>query len=270
MIEVRYQGRLGNNLFQYVAGRIVQARTGAYLDAVPRPYNHIERFTRKFLNFTGYVTGPDYQEPVLIDNSWDRISPLAFASHPKKVILKGLFLHYDNVRDWRPQIREWLAFAPAPFRPHPADLVVNVRLGDAKHCQGGRVLPFSYYREVIERAQPRRVYIVSDEPMSSYIQQFAPYDPHVFDLSPFDCLRCVAAFNRICLPLSTFSWWGAFLSDASEVYYPLVDRFPIFSRQLRVGLPSYRNIPCDNPIPWDEPVLYSESRSFRGFDGMEN
>jgi len=48
----------------------------------------------------------------------------------------------------------------------------------------------------------------------------SPFSPVYLDVDVMQSLYLISKANRIIMANSTFSWWGAFLSEAQEIYYP--------------------------------------------------
>jgi hypothetical protein len=54
---------------------------------------------------------------------------------------------------------------------------------------------------------------------------FREYNPIcLLDASAFDTLMFFKLFNRIIISRGTYAWWGAYLSDAREIYFPIATK----------------------------------------------
>lgn len=273
MIKVEYQGWFGNNLFQYVTGLVVAKRTGLQFVAAPKKTDDFYRYNWRFLNYQDVVPGLIHDNsvlaPIVLEDSRYEVSALVFSEHPKQIVLKGHYFSYKNFKHWRLEIQEWLKFELAPWKPDPEDLVLNFRLAFLKSWNGGRLIPASWYKKIIERDQPKKIYIVTDEPRSAFLDQFQEYNPHILDLSPWDCFRVMVSANRLAMSLSSFTWWAAFLSRAERIYYPLVPDEPAHNICLKVDdQPEYNFIWSDSLVGFDEPILYDKLKKeeeYRGF-----
>jgi hypothetical protein len=107
------------------------------------------------------------------------------------------------------------------------DLVISLRLGDFVHPPvktnpPHRLLLYDYFKIVLANTAHDRLFITSDEPFHAFVNEFRPHDPIlVHNESPLSTLSFVARFNKIAISQSTYSWWCAYLSDASEVFFPI-------------------------------------------------
>ena len=217
MIEVVYWGRLGNRLFQYAMGRLLAERKGVALKAQPIP---------GFPGTQEQVFGDCIEDNVLEVNhhvvSMDRL-----LAHQGKVVLNGWFQRYEYYRDHKEKIAGWLRTEPCDLgcRPGVDDLVMHVRLGDVValprwtscYC----VVPASWCTRVIERQLRNRLYIVTEDPTHRYLEAFSKYDPIMVSSDVLHDFCFLKASKRIILSVSTFAWWAAWFSEATEIYSPM-------------------------------------------------
>lgn len=212
MVTVRYYGRLGNNFFQYAMGRIIAERLGFKLNAKGLP---------GFPNTFNTVNGKSYSSPVqhirIGEFNFDEI----IASQvPRHIILEGHFQSYSYYKPYKDAIRKWFAINQDPkIIPGEDDLVVHMRLTDqvTKSCD----LPFSYYKNIIQRLSFNRLIICTDDPNSVYVRYLSKYNPVLPRLSTFDEFNILCHAKRFVMSEATFSWWAAFLGRAREVYFPI-------------------------------------------------
>src|SRR5215813_6868268 len=210
MIEVRYKARLGNNLFQYCLGRIIAEELGFKLCAEPIP-----GFPNTALSVVGEER-EDYEQ-ILTGQQIDLPAILA-DRRPRKIILDGWFQRYEYYRPYRNKIREWLALDPEiPILTRQPELVVHVRRTD--YVSLGWALPFSYYDSAIERALPSNgeVWLVSDDRSDPFLKRFKKWNAKFFAGSALQQFGLMRSAVSLVLSQSTFSWWPAFLGDASKV-----------------------------------------------------
>jgi hypothetical protein len=214
VVEVRYRGRLGNQLFEYCLGRIIAGELGfalaaGALDGFPRTADRVDGAT--------HAGGP---EQLITDHLVDLDDVLRDRTR-RKIVLEGYFQRYAYFHAHRDVIRgEWMVTdRGAPTDARPDDLVVHVRLGDYRRLRW--VLPFSFYARAIESASWGRVVVCTDAPDDPFIAQFKRYHAVVRRDAPLDDFARLRAASAIVLSRSTFSWWAAFLSDAREIYFPI-------------------------------------------------
>jgi hypothetical protein len=234
LIEVRYTGRLGNNLFQYCLGRILAEGLGFALKAASIP---------AFPNTAQRVMGEIREEPEQIFKG--QLIPLEAIladRSPRRIILDGWFQRYEYYRPRRKKIREWLTLDPAICVPEAKpDIVVNVRRTD--YVQLGWALPFSYYREAIETALPQggEMWIVTDDRRDPFFRRFAAWKPKFSSgTAPEDMLFMTRA-RRLVMSQSTFSWWPTFLGNVQQVICP-IPGFGAWSRTDEAKRPSTNDI----------------------------
>lgn len=243
MIEVRYRGRLGNQLFQYCFGRILAEGLGYRLEALPLPH------------FPG--THPTIEGEVIESPVWKcpenvRIIDLLADRTPRRIVVDGYMQHYRYYRRFKDKIRQWVAIERSKVQPEEDALVVHLRLGD--YLPKGWVLSLDYYHAIIAREKFSRLYIVTDEPESPLLESFARYHPTAITGSFIESLRFIRSARRIVLSQSTYGWWGAFLSDADRIYFP-VPRDSVWSpgafSDLRVDEPRYIYVNDVETLPGD-------------------
>jgi len=105
--------------------------------------------------------------------------------------------------------------------------LLHLRFGDygrATETLGN--LSENYYLKAITRypsIAKNPIFILSDEPEVAriFLKNFSTFDiriiPRVRTISNFDYLRIFGAAKRLILANSTFSWWGAFLSQNADL-----------------------------------------------------
>ncbi len=213
MIEVRYRDRLGNNLFQYCFGRILAEELGYQLVAKPIPH---------FPGTYAVVAGQAFESPVWNCPDGVRLDEILADRTPRRIVVNGYMQQYRDYRPYRDKIRQWVEIGRSQVRPEPDALVLHIRLGDYR--QIGWVLSPEYYHAIIARESFSRLYIVTDEPDSPLLESFVKYTPTLVTGSPIESLRFIRSSRRIVLSQSTYGWWGAFLSEADRIYFPLPRR----------------------------------------------
>lgn len=88
-------------------------------------------------------------------------------------------------------------------------------------------LPFEYYEKALSMAKYDKIYICTDDPNHEYLKNFKKYNPIIIrHKDPYsweatiDDFAFIMSFNKIITSQSTFCWWAAFLSSATEIYAP--------------------------------------------------
>ena len=248
---VRLTGGLGNQLFQYAAGRSLSLRHNTRLvldvsffnarrhrqfeldqfpiaaDLLPlRPLNRFTTSCRRLWSCWG-KSWHVYQEPHF---HYDQ----DFIGLPATVTLKGYFQSERYFNDFAATIRSELT------PPQPADpdwqrwghriaaeraTALHVRRGDyvasKKASQIYHACGIDYYRRAMERCPcDGPVYVFSDD-LDWARENLPPLRPLVFPDGPAnrsgltDLWLMTRAHHHI-IANSTFSWWGAYLANANK------------------------------------------------------
>jgi hypothetical protein len=153
---------------------------------------------------------------------------------PRNIRINGYFQRYHYIAPYADIIRNnWLKIDPALLHNiDKDDIVVHVRF----HV-GQTPIKFEYYEKALSMATFKQLYICTDEPFHPYLKQFDRYKPIIKSSKSFesyfystswdDVTRMnvgdfgfMASFNKIIISYSTYAWWAAFLSNATEIYAP--------------------------------------------------
>jgi hypothetical protein len=212
MVEVRYSGRVGNQLFQYSLGRILAEGLGYALDARP-----IDGFPRTFEQ----VSGKSYVEPVQRFTGHSLpIESILLNPAPRRIVLDGFFQNYRYYAVHQDRMRAWLSAESLPEPradaatdddEHVDDLLVHVRLGDLVKLQ--QALSIDFYQTLLGRVPHRHAYLAAehlDDPMLKPLLR-AGLRPLNASMSAPDVLRVANRFGRLITSQATFGWWMAFL-----------------------------------------------------------
>lgn len=142
----------------------------------------------------------------------------------KQIIKKhGYFQRYEYYQPYKKQIKEWLKL-DTQITPHENkdDVIIHIRALEEMYY-----LPFEYYKNALANITYNKLYICIDDPNSPFLENFKPYGPIIikhnnhFDAdATLNDFKLIMSFNKIIASKSTFSWWAAFLSDATEIYLP--------------------------------------------------
>jgi hypothetical protein len=215
MVEVRYKARLGNNLFQYCAGRILAEALGYELSAEPIP---------GFPNTSHRVTGLVHTEPdQVLTGQKLPVGAIIGDSSPRRIILDGWFQQAESYRPYRADIQQWLAMDPGvQVSDEQPDLVIHVRRTD--YIQVGWALPYSYYETAIKNLLPPNgsLWIVTDDAADPFFWNFNRWKPRFFHGNSLEQIKFMISARRLIMSQSTFSWWPAFLTQhPQEVACPV-------------------------------------------------
>lgn len=261
MVNVKFVGGIGNNLFQYSAGRIIAQKLGLLFQvkytgcALDKIATHLG-----LDSYVGY--GPSLPSPLLdlppeaqtLD--WKKINKFR-GNVVVRGYLQGDPALYDNHYD---DILSWVLDSPQKTALTATNtMAVHVRLGDYKPL--GWVAPLEYYEQAVRKdvdsfGKPDRVVFITDEPENIFIAELVGRIssvvgdgsigfsvPDLPEIESFDLMR----YSRtlIC-PCSTFSWWAGYLGEG-RVYCPLpTSGFWSSSSDvnLRTSVPRFDFVPC--------------------------
>lgn len=190
MIKINYQGRFGNNLFQFAVARVISDNLNLRIEN-PLQQNILSYDERGIPTDEGdnIVVDGFFQTPAMVGN----LQRLRFSPVGKK---SGTFVH--------------------------------VRLGDLleNHSQSGnRFASADYYRKALTGTNGG--YISSDSPDNPIVKELcAEYNLELYQDSPENTILFGAAFSKKVLSLGTFSWWIGFLGNQNEVVCPNPLNFP--------------------------------------------
>ena len=142
MVEVIYDGNLGNQLFQYSFGRLLAERLGYRLVAPSIP-----GFPRTCDRVMG-ASHPDGEVVVLRGQKPDLQKVLDNHGRGLHVLLTGYFQRSEYYQPHVQRIRGWLQpEGKVDVRISPDDVVLSIRRGRDYIPQYG--LPLSYYEEAL-------------------------------------------------------------------------------------------------------------------------
>lgn len=252
MLKLTYNDgcRLGNRLYMYAAGRLLASKLGLAMRSDP-----LDGFPCTNEDVPGQVIdGPSQKvngaDPI---PSWPDVEHL----RGRSLEIEHGFVNSRYFMQDRDLIKSWLS-GPPLMSADPDDVLVNVRLREFVPL--GIALHQSYYTSILDRMKFRKLYLMTDEPCNPYLDCLSKYNPElVTGYGPEHFFKAMA-FKRIVMSNSTFCWWFVFLSDATEVYLPMLngyrcgswclDHLPAID--LRIDLPwvtHVYNIPNAGPHP---------------------
>jgi hypothetical protein len=238
MVEVRYRGSFGDNLFQYCFGRLLAERWGHELNALPLP---------RFPNTAEQVKGRRYLSPF---HSWSgmaveerqlglllRNREMAEPVHAR-MVLYGWFHRWEYYRGHEAAIRRWLQ-TDAPAKPaEEGDLAVCIRTRRPESWEEPGIHPgrapvwrkkpmpaVDPLLKFLERTPYERLVVFTDNMFGEAMDALRPLNPKVMCIDSFASWNLLRTFSRMVLSIChPAEWWAAWLSDAREIY--AVDPWP--------------------------------------------
>lgn len=213
MISVQPEGRLANNLFQYVFARLLHEATGLALSYTvgtqilkTPPIDGIKGSGEKILVSDFFDTGEDH----LLE--MDEIIKSCLG---KNVLVRGFFQHKSYFNHRRDEVKKWLGEIPLL---NPEFTGIHIRKTD--YVTLGWDLKDEYYDKCIKLANPKKLIIFTDEPRNNYVKKLISEGGTLCLESPEKSMYLLGTCGKQIMSRSSFSWWSAFLSSAKTVYYP--------------------------------------------------
>ena len=249
MIKLTYNDgcRLGNRLFMYAAGRLLANKLGLTLrseplDGFPGTQDFIEGQVLDTVKLNGADPIPEWPDVTRLEGHGYEIE-------------HGFINSRYFMRD-RDLIKSWLGGEPL-MQPDTDAVLVNVRLKEFTSL--GLALHPYYYQRVLERLEFKKLYLMTDDPENPYLDIFKKYSPELITGSGPEHFFKAIGFKRIVMSNSTFCWWFTFLSDAQEIFMPMLngnrcgswcmDSLPEIDLRLDLpGVTHVYNVPNDGPI----------------------
>ena len=240
----RLRGGIGNQLFIYSAGRILSRQMkatpifdirgishGDCIKTIALPARYLSNFGEKVLKAerkTGLRFSLRHEVNYLMNDSATKL--------PRNSVVSGYFqdstypLMLKNEGTFSEFVKSTKSkeFHEIYSQILSADAtLLHLRFGDygrATETLGN--LSKNYYQTAImshPSIAKNPIFILSDEPEVAriFVKNFCALDIRIIPRSPtisnFDYLRIFGAAKRLILANSTFSWWGAFLSQNADL-----------------------------------------------------
>lgn len=195
-------GRAGNQMFQIAATESEAHRKG--WDAVFPQWQYAHHFNHSF----------NQQSDIRIESIWSEptfnYTPINAPSHTD---LRGYF-QSEKYFDER-HVRHIFTFKE-PMQRHDK-CVVHLRRGDYVTLRDYFAeLPRQYYNNALQELKPTEIIVISDDiPFARKF--FDGITQNFFDGDEIESLKLMQSAKQIVMANSSFSWWGAWLSQAEVV-----------------------------------------------------
>lgn len=223
MITVNLVGGLGNTLFQYAYARALSLKYDVKIRDDCKQYGcSLGRFNIT-VPFISSLVGRGISEEVFTYNPKQEIED--------PCVLFGYWQSEKNFIGVESVLRSELTLKGAPSEYAQAlsaqlekeqSVAIHIRRGDyltwAREVHG--VLPIDYYLRAAEYLlgykKDLKFYVFSDDPEWSQNNFSFPYVKTVAHSSPHEDLWIMSKCKHFIIANSSFSWWGAWLSDYKE------------------------------------------------------
>lgn len=233
-VSIFYQGRLGNNLFQYACARMFAIDNGLWLET-PLVENNI-------VKSTPHEEGERRSGPTIALGDNDGLFQKRY--EPGRYDLRGFCQNGNWFFPREKLIKSFLHVAPIGTK-NTKDIVLHCRLTDYKWF--GWIIHPEWYVSILKLEKFERLYIVTDEISHPFLSAFNEFHPHIICSTPESDWQFLRSFDRMIISMSTFAWWAAFFSEASRVY--------VFQRyQFGLDLNRFPNaVVVDGPLLHEKP-----------------
>ena len=220
MISIQYMGRLGNNMFQRAAAEILSQKSGlkvqdGSIDGI------INKNSNELVIDSPTLTLDDdsfYCKTAFLNNLLDPA--------PRGIRLHGFFQKSWMALDHRNFLKDFFRLPEQPFDIKKEDVAVCIRRDDMlEPCQKPNLIPYEYYEYVIETYfKNHNFYIFTDSPNDIDVQKLCEkysISQIAFSRDAALDLSTLTKFNNIIGGAGTYYWWGAFLGEAKNIYFPI-------------------------------------------------
>lgn len=228
-------GRLGNQMFQYAALRGIASKHG-YEICIPPPKREATIYTDHTLFHTFKMKNMNTLNLQYIDSNRPTLSckfefdQELFDTCPDWVNLQGYFQSEKYFKHIRESLLEDFTFRDEYLEPaeeYVSDLddpiSLHVRRTDYITNPNHSGLELNYYEKALKKFDDNRpVLIFSDDP--EWCMNTELFDSDRFLVSETNSTQLDLAMMSLCkshiIANSSFSWWGAWLSDSDKVVAP--------------------------------------------------
>ena len=213
LVFLKPKGGLGNQLFQLAAALTFKGNLFIFPTAANK---HSGRDYRKL--FGGYPTN------TLIFTEYEYIQQDAFEPFDtikfpyNSITLDGYFQNYPSIKSSIPTIRTLFTQNQA-YQDYS---FLHVRRGDYLQYSHIHInLPQAYYETALALLNHDKILVFSDDPMWCAKQPWLNKYTIVNESDELSALIMMASCKKgAIIANSTFSWWGAILSECNTVFYP--------------------------------------------------
>ena len=237
MIKIIYQGRLCNNLIQWLFGKILslQLNTG---------YISNEQLTKWFPNTKNNIINENLSNIIELRGHKIDIENILPNQH---IILNGFYQRYEYYKNYKNEIKEWLKCNIEPkYKIQKNDIVLHIRRGDSVmnndlnyySIKGHCACPLSYWENILDNEIYNKVWIITESPNDKLVSILKnKYNAKIISDSPIEDWVLLKSANKIIMSWGTFSWLAAWLSESEKIYFPLIgDWHPNSPRSKEINL----------------------------------
>jgi hypothetical protein len=223
VVHISQMGNLGNRVIQYMVARAVSDYAGpARLSAVG-----LEVF-----GVLHPVIEGDFPDTEIVTSDRvdvDRLAAALASGRLQRVDIRTYGQRIENflpAQAYRPAFSDALAdVAPG----EPDELLCSIRQGDIidGHHPDYVLLPIDFYAELEARTALRPVFMgqIEDSPYMGALRARFPAARFVASAGPAADFEIIRRARHIVPSISTFAWAAAWLSDAEQIFQPVLGLF---------------------------------------------
>lgn len=227
MVEVVFNGQVGNNLFQYFLGRCIAKEKKYKINyRLNTNESNIVRFEGDWLSFCGLKLPKNIDGNEVTENEKifrDHIFNWSEITTEGKITLDGYFQNYVFYKNYKNFIKNEIYFNNNLFdtqiKPNIDDIVMHLRLKNYPWK-----INVSFYEKILQKESYDKVWLVTDDINHPDIQFLKnKYNCNTYSSNPENDFIFLTNSNKIVMSQSTYCWWASFISKAETIYYPLVN-----------------------------------------------
>jgi hypothetical protein len=214
MIHITYEGRLGNNLFQYALAKILSKK---YNQLIYNPLDNTIIDTNQSGRSIDFL-----QEFQITDNNFiDIDNDKLFNTN---IGICGFFQNRLMIK-----LLEENSYLFNDDTNYIDNLFVHIRLGDLLQNQTSLIQSYEYYADTISDNIKNINYISTDSENHPMIYKLIKnFDLTLYNNTPENTIKFASKFTHKILSLGTFSWWIGFLGCNHKIFCPDPEIYPIW------------------------------------------
>lgn len=220
-LKIVLKGRLGNQMFQYALGYSLSIKYNCQL-YIKNEINKI--LIDKYFNIKTPIDLRYNCNKQIIETEFnysDNIKKFDSIKESGFYLINGYWQDERYFKNYEKKIKE--LYDVPKYNISKNDLIIHVRRGDyinnPRFNKSHFYCDLNWYKKAISHFNFDKLHIVSDD--NKWCKNsFAEYNPIIPNLEEKNTLGYISSFNNIIISNSSFGWWGAYLSESSNVIYP--------------------------------------------------
>jgi len=217
-------------MIQYAAAYVLAKKAGLQLDT-PEMISYGNTGVLKTSSTVSDMVKIDFgsvfnikPEPGKIFDDFIKLTDDNYYEHLKQptpnkgYLLNGFFQHEKLLVDYREEILNLYKLPESDFTPNKNDAFVACRLGDCLYCNRYCTMDYINHQLQASRDSYDKVYITSDTiGHPSLVDLIKKYDLTIYQNEPLNTILFACRFNNLILSSGSFSYWMAYLSEATNI-----------------------------------------------------